>query len=314
MHNSFKFNIGALIAGIPQKLIVIFGKVIGTIAFNIDIRHRRIVRRNLSFVYSDWSNAKINSHSLEVFQNFGIFVMELCQLFFLPKEKILKKVNIRGEKEIKALMESDKGAVLISAHLGNWELMSFFIPCYFNKPVIAVAKKIRPAILNRFIVRLRTRFGNEMIDKKKGLSKMSAVLSRKEKLGILIDQSTSRAEGVEVKFFNHTVTATPAAALLAMRHRCKVVLLYCVREGKGYTFIAEPVDLVRTNNLRADLKANTQIMTYAIEKAVKKYSQQWFWFHKKWKRHHPELYSEDIAKRQKRRRKKRSTNVFTKNV
>jgi KDO2-lipid IV(A) lauroyltransferase len=60
----------------------------------------------------------------------------------------------------------------------------------------------------------------------------------------------------------------------------------------------------RTEGLRADLKTNTQIMTSAIEKAVSAYPEQWFWFHKRWKRHYPNLYPEDMARRQRRREKK----------
>jgi KDO2-lipid IV(A) lauroyltransferase len=62
--------------------------------------------------------------------------------------------------------------------------------------------------------------------------------------------------------------------------------------------------LVKTDNLENDAKTNTQIMTDRIEQAVRSYPEQWFWFHKRWKRSYPHLYKEDIAKRRRLREKR----------
>jgi KDO2-lipid IV(A) lauroyltransferase len=65
-----------------------------------------------------------------------------------------------------------------------------------------------------------------------------------------------------------------------------------------------PLPLVRTKDQRADIVTNTQVMMDAIERAIRAYPEQWFWFHKRWKHHHPELYPEDIERRQRRREKR----------
>ena len=57
----------------------------------------------------------------------------------------------------------------------------------------------------------------------------------------------------------------------------------------------------KTGNLRADLQVNTQKLTNAIEKVVNQYPEQWFWAHKKWKRHHPDFYHEEIARRKRKK-------------
>ncbi len=299
-------NLSLLFANIPQRYLFFLGKLVGTIVYALDHRHRLIVARNLKFIHSGWSKTRIRKLSLHVFQNFGITALEILQLSCLSGADILRKVRVRGAHNLRnALKESKgKGIILISAHLGNWEMSTLFVANYFRKPVVAVARQVKPKGLDRWIYRLRTRFGNTILDKKGALRAMARTLRNGNMLGILIDQGTKRSEGVEVNFFGRTTTATPAAALLARRFGSIVLPAFCVREpGIGLTFVVEePLPIKRTDDSRADLLVNTQVMTDAIEKAVSAYPDQWFWFHKRWKRHYPHLYKEDLAKKKTKKR------------
>jgi KDO2-lipid IV(A) lauroyltransferase len=60
----------------------------------------------------------------------------------------------------------------------------------------------------------------------------------------------------------------------------------------------------RTGDLRSDIQTNTQLITDVVEKAVRKYPDQWFWVHKRWKKYYPELYPEYQARRERRHQKK----------
>jgi KDO2-lipid IV(A) lauroyltransferase len=221
-------------------------------------------------------------------------------------EEILGNVRIRGKENLIDAIKSPQGAIIISAHLGNWEMGVLCVSCYLNKPLVAPARKIYPRIVDRWMRALRTRFGTILLDKKRALPMMARMLRQGNVLGLLIDQGTKFSQGVEVTFFGKSVTATPAAALLARRYDSPVLPVFCVREQDNSLTLTvkPPLCLQKTKDSRADLKANTQIMTDAIEKAVRAYPEQWFWFHKRWKRHYPHLYPEDLAKRQKRREKR----------
>ena len=305
--NGFRGKLATFISNIHQKHIAGIGKILGTLIFILDIRHRRIVRRNLKFIYPDWTPSHIKRTSQRVFQNIGIAVIEIYQMIFLSEEKILNKVQIKGEDNFHNALKEQKGVILISAHIGNWEIVPLYWSLYFKTPMAVVARQIRNNIVNRWIDRLRTRFGNRVIDKEGALPEMTRRLRQNKILGILIDQGTKSSLGVKITFFNKFVTATPAAVLLAMRCKSPVLPVFCTRNDDGILTITveTPLSLERTNDLRADLKTNTQIIMDAIEKAVRKYPEQWFWVHKRWKKYYPYLYPEDMAKRR-RRRKKRS--------
>lgn len=295
-----------LISGIPKNIVCFFGRILGILIYYIDFPHRRIVIRNLKFAYPEWADEEVCRVSRKVFRNLGITILEILQMAFFSKEDFLRNIRIKGEEHLLNAVESGKGVIIISAHLGNWEAASLFSPCYFGYPVTVVVRKIESEIINRWILKLRTRFGNSRIDKEGALPEMMQTLRSGKILAMLIDQGTTKSEGVELLFYGKKVTVTPAAAMLALRCKSPVLPVFCIREEdqKLAIIIEPPVQLVRTNDLRDDLKSNTQIMTDVMEKAVRKYPDQWLWLHKRWKRFYPDLYPEYIARRNRRRAKR----------
>ena len=304
----FPDTLAAFVASIRQKHIDRVGRLLGMLAYSLDRRHRRIVKRNLQFTHPEWSREGIRTLSKRVFQNMGVTLLEICQMTCFSREDVLRKTRIRGKENLLNAIQNPKGVIMISAHLGNWEMAHIFVSCYLRKPLVLVARRIQSKTLDRWIHRLRSNSGNIILNKKRALPKMARALRQGRVLGLLIDQETKHSEGVEVTFFARTATATPAAALLARRYDSLVLPAFCIREADArLTLVVEPpLTLKRTDDLRADLKANTQIMSSAIEKAVEAYPEQWFWFHKRWRGHYPYLYAEDLTKRQHRRQKRRA--------
>ncbi len=291
---------------IPRNVLCFLGKLPWSIMYYLDIPHRRIVKRNLKFAYPEWADKEICRTSRRIFRNLGITIFEILQMAFFSKEDFLRNIRIKGEEHLIAAIKGGKGVIIISAHLGNWEAASLFSPCYLGYPVTVVVRKIESGIINSWILKLRTRFGNSVIEKEGALPEMTQTLRDGKILALMIDQGTKISEGVELLFFGKKVTVTPAAAMLALRCKSPVLPVFCVREEdqKLTIIINPPVKLVRTKDLRNDLKTNTQSMTDAIEKAVRKYPDQWLWLHKRWKRFYPDLYPEYIARRKRRRAKK----------
>jgi KDO2-lipid IV(A) lauroyltransferase len=309
--NSLLGKFAIFIAGVPHNRIASIGKALGMLMYGIDVRHRRVVRRNLKFVYPEWSPERVKKVSKRVFQNLGITILEICQMICFSRDDILKKVKITGEEHLLNAIKNNKGAILITAHLGNWEIVPLFWPLYFKTPLTVVAKKIQKKIINRWIHGLRTRFGSKVIYKDVALPEMTRTLRNGKILAILIDQGIKSSLGVKIKFFNKFASATPSASLLAMRCNSPALPGFCTRNVDG-TFtinIEPPLVLKRTGDLSADLRTNTQIMTDAIEKMVRRYPEQWFWVHKRWRKYYPHLYPEDTARRRRRRSKKRTDSI-----
>jgi KDO2-lipid IV(A) lauroyltransferase len=298
-----------IIGRISHRRIARLGKILGDAAFLLDVPHRRIVRRNLRFAYPDWSREQVGHISRRVFQNLGISLLEIFQTAALSREQVLDRVRVVGEENLQHALKSKTGLVVVSAHLGSWETGLLFFCGYVRKPILGVVKKIRLAPLNRWVTRMRSRFGIEIVEKKGAMPEMRRMLRQGGVIGLLVDQSR-RSEGVEVKFFGHKVTTTPAAAFLAIRCNSPVLPIFCVRDDRGrLTVVAKPLlEMRRTGDLRSDIQANTQIITDVVENAVRQYPDQWFWVHKRWKKYYPDLYPEYQARRERRHQREMRRN------
>jgi len=285
------------IAQISKPHLLVWGKILGRLLYYLAVPQRRIVRRNLRFSHPQWPQNNIRRVTKRFFKHFGTTILEIVQMGFFSREDMRNRIQVVGEENARAALRANKGIIVISAHLGNWEVGLQTATCYFGLPMTGIAKKMRNARLEQVIYNYRTRFGNKILYKRGALPEMMQVLRQGGVLGVMMDVSR-RFDGVEVEFFGHRATATPVAALLALRCKSPVLPVYCLRNPAGnlIVHIEPPVIMERTNNLRKDLVTNTQTITNRLEAAVRRKPEQWLWTLKRWKEFYPVLYPQS-AKR-----------------
>jgi KDO2-lipid IV(A) lauroyltransferase len=267
------------------------GRILGRGLYIFDVHHRQIVRRNLEFAYPELERHQLGDLARRVFQNYGTTILETLQLGIMTRHDIERRIRLHGAGYLRDVSSQQRGFIVVSAHLGNWEIGLQALSCILNQPVTAVAKRFKNNRFERLLHGIRTRFGNTILYKKKSLAAMTQVLRYGGVLGILVDMAR-RKDGVDINFFGKKATATPAVAMLALRYRCPVIPMFCIRESDGGLDIyAEPaVAMRRSNDLRADLVENTQRITDVVERMIRQHPEQWQWLMKRWKEHYPYLY------------------------
>jgi len=300
--NSRRGSIRSFVAGIRPGRIVALGRVVGQLAYYLDIPQRRVVWRNLKFCVPEWSSREVIQFSKRVYQNLGVVVLEMLQTAALRPDELLDRVEIIGSEDLLGSLDEKRGVVVVAGHTGGWEMAMLAVAAGF--PVSATVVS-RDDPINRFSDSVRRRFGINTVYKKGAFPAMMQALRRTEIVVITIDLSRGKDE-VEVQFFGKRATMTISAALLALRCRCPVLPALCHRNPDGtLTLRLGPAFKVkRTGDLRADLQAGSQRMTDAIEEAIRQYPEQWLWHGKRWKVFYPQLYPEYFLRRKRRKEKK----------
>jgi Kdo2-lipid IVA lauroyltransferase/acyltransferase len=293
-----------LIVTIPRSYILRLGRLLGDMWRLGDVPRRRTVVRNLEFTHPHLSRAEIRSLTRCIFQHLGTNLLEISQMGFFSREDILSSVRVAGAEHFRDAMDGPGGVVLISAHLGNWEMALQFAACYFPVPVLTVAKHMRFKPLDRWLTNLRTRLGARVIFKEGAFSEMAKTVRNDGVVILLVDMSRRR-DGVDVNFFGRKATATPGAALVALRCNSPVIPGFCFRgaDGQLTAQFYPAVSIQRTGDLRSDVAVNTQLITDVLERAIREHIDQWFWYHRKWKKHYPGLYPEFFARKHRKRRR-----------
>jgi len=300
-----KERLRRLIVTIPRSYILRLGRLLGDVWRLVDAPRRRTVVRNLEFTQPHLSRDEIRSLTRRIFQHLGTTFLEISQMGFFSQEDVLSRVRVVGAEHFRDAMNGPGGVVLISAHLGNWEMALQFAACYLPVPVVTVAKHMRFKPLDRWLTNLRTRLGARVIFKEGAFSEMAKTVRNGGVVILLVDMSRRR-DGVDVNFFGRKATATPGAALVALRCNSPVVPGFCFRGADGWLTAQfyPALSIQRTGDLRSDLAVNTQLIADVVEQAIHEHIDQWFWYHRKWKKHYPELYAEFFAQKQRRREKR----------
>lgn len=293
MVHSAKEKLRLLVVNVKPKTIRNVGGVLGALIYIFVLKYRRIVQANLQYAFPEWDEGRVKQCALRVFQNYAMTFLEVVQMGFCrTSEEISGMVDFSNITENMIMSELSRHSVInISAHIGNWEAALQAATANWDLPTTVIIQKIHNRKLNAFFEWFRTRFGVQVIYKRDAVKTMQRVLQSQRFLIMLVDQS-KRNNAVPITFFGKLAYATPSVAMLALRYKVPVYVVYCVRnnEGRLRFFYTDPLEMPRSGNLKTDVAVYTQKMQDALEEVVRAYPEQWFWFHKRWRHANPGLY------------------------
>jgi Kdo2-lipid IVA lauroyltransferase/acyltransferase len=275
----------------PLGTLARWGSTLGELGYRLGNSYRVIVEHNLKFAFPSWKDRQVAEVSRRVFRNFGMTLAEMVACTRMSRGDILACCRLRGEEHFKRALEAGRGVILVSAHLGNWEIGLQYLACHLGNQVHIVVRPLVPRWLDRWVNRARARFGNHLIPKKQAFPRMLKAVREGGNVVLMVDLST-RKQSVAIDFFGHRARASPAAALLAARCNAPIIAAFTLRnpDGSFSIEVSAPVAVQRSGDLRSDLKCNTQRIADVVENAVREHPDQYLWLQKRWKDYHPYLY------------------------
>ncbi|MBI3803411.1 MAG: lysophospholipid acyltransferase family protein [Nitrospirae bacterium] len=279
-------SIAFLTRRLSWKWGVRLGGAIGTVLFYSLRRERARSLEGLRIAFGTGkSDAELYHIMRRSFQNLGKGLIEILNFDHLKPEEIGSLIAVEGEEYLDQAEQEGNGTILITGHIGNWELMAAVLALR-GYPLHVIAAPLYDPRIDEWIVRLRARFGVETISRGSPSSskKILGVLRKKEILGLLIDQDT-KVNGVFVNFFNKKAYTPAGAAELALRSGAATMMCFVTRlpNGRHRITIEKPMTLVQSADHAKDVEINTARFTSRIEEHVKQYPDQWIWMHRRWK-------------------------------
>ncbi|MDH4228065.1 MAG: lysophospholipid acyltransferase family protein [Deltaproteobacteria bacterium] len=276
----------AFFNALPHSLALSLGRLMAALVYALMPFRRRMVMENIKKAFGDkLSDAEVLSIVKSFYSKLGMSVAEVARLKSFGPEYFSSHVEFEGNEHADAALKQGKGVVFLSAHFGNWELLSAALALKGYR-MTAVARPIDNKHVNRYLETVRRAFGTSIIEKENALRKMIELLKSGGILGILLDQRSSRREGVEVDFFGAMAYTNKGLAALVQRTGSPVVPVFMRRIGtdKHRVMFGKPVEVVSTGDREAYIIENTARFAKAIEKFIALYPDEWFWFHSRWER------------------------------
>ena len=276
--------IGAAAGRCPERALKPFGIALGRSVWRLSARYRNVALKNLRFVYeSVKTEEEIQDLARRVFEHFGRVAVEFFWGYRAPEEKIRSLVRLDGREAIPEALAQGRGLIVITAHFGNWELLARRAACE-GFPLSVVARDCNDPRLAAYVNGLRSRGGVSVISKDEPASRMLQVLKDNEMLAILPDQNTI-IKPVFVPFFGRMASAAQGVALLALRARCPLLPAFAVRDDEGWHTETWPLLMApQEGTMSEKILKITADFTQIIELQIRKYPEQWLWFHDRWRR------------------------------
>ncbi|MEQ1603985.1 MAG: lysophospholipid acyltransferase family protein [Pyrinomonadaceae bacterium] len=287
------------LAILPRGVAIAFGFSVAAVGYRVLGKLRRVGLRSLELAYPERTGIERNALLKGSFRNLGRTLGVVGGFANVTRENINDLIEIEFDPEFEAefarIRESKRGILILTGHIGNWELFALAYSMFFG-PANLLSRKMDNPKIDAMVESLRSSFGNRQIDKINSAGPILRILNKGGTVGILADVNTHPKEGVFVPFYGIQACTTAGVAMLAQRANAVIVPLFAVwNEEKGkYTMInAKIIEPANTGDRKADIETTTAEFTAALERVIRKYPDQWNWIHRRWKTRppgEPELY------------------------
>ena len=270
---------------IPFRIAQEIGKMIGLFAYFIPNYRKTVAYENIRASFGNDLNAADARKLLrKVYMHFSQMLFEIPHILRLNAGNLNRYMIIQGEENLRQALRKGKGVLFLTAHLGNWEFMSAVGSLYFGNTVL-VPRRSDSASVDRVVNELRTRFGAEIIRPQRAMRPLIMALKRNKMLGIFLDQNVDWYEGVFIPFFGRWACTNKGLALIARKTGTPVIPVFTARErnGRHRLIFEKEIELRKTKDKIRDVEDNTALFNATIERYVRKYPDQWLWFHRRWK-------------------------------
>jgi Kdo2-lipid IVA lauroyltransferase/acyltransferase len=270
---------------LPRPAARAFAISLALIFYLLHSRLRRVGMRNLAMAFPEKSEAERARILRGEFISLGRLLAEVCHFPQYTLENVGDVVVYEGFENFQQARARGKGVLLFAGHFGGWELSSFVISMHGHWMYVLM-RGMDNQYLGRLILHYRTMHGNKAVDKDDFVRGLLSAMRANEVVGMLIDTNMTPPQGIFVDFFGIPACTASGMARIALKTDAAVVPTFTIwdRELGRYRLRFDPaLELVRSDDLEADIKANTQMFTKVIEDYVRKYPEQWLWVHRRWK-------------------------------
>ena len=281
---------------LPRSAARATGASLSALAFLLTRRLRRTGEHNLQIAYPASTPAWRARVVRELYRNLGLHLAEFCLMSRYTRENTKKNLRYSGLEHYLAARDAGRGVLVVTGHLGLWELSSFY-HSLMGYPMSMVIRRLDNPLVDRLVNNIRCLHGNTVLHKDDFARGLLGAMRQGETVGILMDTNMTPPQGVFVDFFGTPACTASGLARVAMRTQAAVLpgfLTWREDEKKYVLEFGERLELVSTGNGEEDIVTNTQICTAAIEHWIRQFPEQWLWVHRRWKTRppgEPSLYS-----------------------
>ena len=262
---------------LPESWVEAVGAGIGDAVYAALRVRRDVVLSNLRQASLPGLDGNAESIARATYRHFSRVLIEFARL---PQQARVVEFSTTGPFD--RAIARGRGAVILSAHLGNWELLGSAIAQRGYPTHVVVARHHNPHV-GALMDRIRRAGGMKPVPAGAGTSEIVRVLRRNEFIGLVADQHAGDS-GVRLEFLGRPVMAWTGPARLALRFDAPIILCFTYRtSGGGYRAEIEELPLQPSSDETDPVRWITQQYLVRLEAAIARRPDHWLWLHRRWR-------------------------------
>ena len=278
-----------MVSLVPERFAVVVAVVLGAVAGSVLRIRRADVDRHLEWAFPDWDRSRRDRVARASYLHLAREAVMIFRLGGWSPDRLLERTEVLGLEAVRAAVDDLGGALLLTGHLGNWEVGGAAVAAH-GVPIDVVAKGMANPDFERELFGTRERLGMRVVEMGDAPRRVLRALRRGRVVAIVGDQNAHR-NGVFVPFFGRLAASARGPGTFALRTDVPVFVGFGVRRPgwrQTYRVRLEPLTVERTGDFERDLEAFTAAYMAAVEDAARAHPEQYFWQHKRWKTRPPE--------------------------
>jgi KDO2-lipid IV(A) lauroyltransferase len=275
-----------LIGVMNRRVAFSIFEALGLAAYCLTGKLRKRTFKQLKRVFGNqFGDAHIRKMAREVFLNLARNAVDAIRLRKYDPQTMDRLVRAEGLEKIDEVLKKGKGLILLTGHMGNWELLAAYMT-FKGYPLHVIAAPLYDSRLDKLLVENRRHFGAQVIARGPSATrKILQALRKNEIIGILIDQDSKTYEGVFVDFMGKEAV-TPAGPVFLATKTNTPLIPFAIHIEKDYRHVVEVGDEIKleiTGDPEKDVAVNAQRCSKAVENLILRHPTQWIWVHNRWK-------------------------------
>ena len=258
---------------------------IGTLFYSpLGIR-RRVAEKQIAAAFPEYSSREVQRVARESYRHLGRVAAETALFSRLDGAGILAHMEgIDGLELFAQQRAAGRGAIVLTGHIGNWELGGATIAAS-GVPIDVVVRLMGNPMFDGFLTGMRHRLGMTVVRDRDAVRHTARALREGRVMAFLLDQSGLHIASSFVPFFGRPAKTPRGPAVLALRLAVPVFFGVCLRlpDGRYHLHIREVVT-ERTGDTDRDVDAILNEYSRLLEQFVRQAPEQYFWQHRRWKR------------------------------
>jgi KDO2-lipid IV(A) lauroyltransferase len=270
------------ISYLPFPVLYLISDLTYILLYRIFAYRVKVCKANLKNALPDKTEQEIKIIEKQFYSHLCDVIVETIKSFTITSKELNNRMKLLNPEVLAEVYQTNRKMIVVTGHYGNWEWAAITLPFQSNYSAQGVYLAIKNPIINRAMIKSRSRFGIDLLEAGKIYQELENRKSILSITGFIADQSPSKPEkGIWMHFLNQETVVASGTERYAALHEMAVAFGKIKKIKRGHYTLE--YELVTENAAIEKAGYVTQKHTQILEKIIQEEPQFWLWSHKRWK-------------------------------